>query len=119
MLSPTALLWTQIAAAICSGLALLLLRAIWKNLRDTSRSWSKTRGKITVSQAGATATHPGHGNVTETGVVIRYRYQVGGKDYDGDPTQIGGKSRAMGLMAKALLKNFPAGKEVDVYYDPT
>jgi hypothetical protein len=118
MLSPTALLWTQIAAAICSGLALLLLRAIWKNLRDTSRSWSKTRGKVTISQAGGTPTHPAQGNVAESGVVIRYRYQVGGRDHEGDGAQIGGKSRAMGLMAKALLKNFPEGKEVDVYYDP-
>ena len=119
MLSPTALLWTQIVAAICSGLALLLLRAIWKNLRDRSRSWSKTRGRVAVSQAGAAPTHPAQGNVTETGVVIRYRYRVGDKDYEGDPAQIGGKSRAMGLMAKALLKNFPEGKEVDVYYDPS
>ena len=120
MLSPTALLWTQISAAVGWLLVACLIRALWRLARDESarRVWSMTQGKITVSKADASPTHPTHGDAADTGVILRYRYRVGGKDYEGDGAQIGGKSRAMGLLAKALLKKFPEGRDVDVYYDP-
>lgn len=54
----------------------------------------------------------------EAGAVMRYRYRVGGKDYEGDGFQIGGKTRAGGLIAKALIRKYPEGRDVDVYYDP-
>jgi len=114
MLSPNALLWTEIAAAILLLLSVLSLRSLIRTLRDKSNAaWSMTPGKVTVSQAN------GQGDVVETGVTLRYQYRVAEKDYEGDGGQIGGKSRAMGLLAKALLKNFPEGKVIDVYYDPT
>jgi hypothetical protein len=50
--------------------------------------------------------------------MMRYQYRVGAKDYEGDGFQIGGKSRAVGLIAKALIKKYPEGRSVDVYYDP-
>ena len=49
---------------------------------------------------------------------MRYHYRVGGKDYEGDGFKIGGKSRAGGLVAKALIKKYPECRDVDVYYDP-
>lgn len=50
--------------------------------------------------------------------MMRYHYRVGAKDYEGDGFKIGGKTRAGGLIAKALVKKFPEGRAVDVYYDP-
>ena len=50
--------------------------------------------------------------------MMRYHYRVGGKDYEGDGFKIGGKTRAGGLIAKALIKKYPEGRDVDVYYDP-
>ena len=59
MLSPSALLWTQIAAAVLLLLSVLSLRSLIKTLRDKSNvEWSMTQGKVTVSQAGASSTHP-------------------------------------------------------------
>lgn len=121
MLSPTALLWTQIIAAVGWLIVACQLYGLWKIIRDKSatRVWSVTQGKITVSKAGASPTHPTHGDVADIGVVIRYHYRVGEKDYEGNGARIGGKSRTMGLLAKALLKQYPEGRDIDVYYDPT
>ena len=119
-MSPTALLWIQICAGIGWLLFAGLASNLWKMLRDGSarRAWSVVQGKITVSQAGGSPTHPTHGGVADTGIVIRYHYRVGEKDYEGDGARVGGKSRTMGLLAKALLKQYPEGRDVDVYYDP-
>ena len=120
MLSSTALFWTEIVAALGWFIVAGQMHALWKMLRDksASRLWSVVQGKITVSKAEGSATHPSQHNVEDTGVVIRYHYRVGDKDYEGDGARIGGKSRTMGLLAKALLKKFPEGRSVDVYYDP-
>jgi hypothetical protein len=120
MLTPSALFWTQVSAAVGWLLVALMVRSLWKIAHDTSarRTWSVTQGMITASKAGASPTHPTRGDVADTGIIVRYRYRVGDKDYEGDGTRIGGKSRAMGLLAKALLKKFPEGRPVDVFYDP-
>ena len=120
MLSHTALIWTSVIAAIGWFLVLNLIYALWKRIGDTSasRTWSMVEGKIAISKADVTPTHPSFHDAADTGAVIRYHYRVGTKDYEGDAAQIGGKSRAMGIVAKALLKKFPEGRPVDVYYDP-
>jgi hypothetical protein len=120
MLSPTALLWTAIIAGLGWCIVMCQVYGLWNMIRDKSaaRYWSVTRGKITISKAGVTPTHPSARDAADTGAVIRYRYRVGAKDYEGDSIQIGGKSRTMGLLAKAMLKKFPEGRNVDVYYDP-
>lgn len=119
-MSSSALLWTGIAAAICWFFAINLAYALWKLLRDRSfvRTWSVVQGRITISRAGASPTHPTGGDPADVGAILRYHYRVGDKDYEGDGFKIGGKSRAMGLIAKALLKKYPEGRPVDVYYDP-
>jgi hypothetical protein len=120
MLSSTALIWTAIAAAVCWFIAINQIYALWKMIGDKSsqRHWSVTRGKITISKLGVSATHPSGRDPADAGAMMRYHYRVGAKDYEGDGFQIGGKSRTMGLIAKALVKKYPAGKPVDVYYDP-
>jgi hypothetical protein len=120
MLSSTALIWTVIAAAICWFIAINQIYALWKMVGDKSsqRHWSVTRGKITISKLGVSATHPSGFDPADAGAMMRYHYRVGATDYEGDGFQIGGKSRTMGLIAKALVKKYPAGKPVDVYYDP-
>jgi len=120
MLSSTALIWTIVVAAVCWLVALGQLRALYKSANDGSaqRHWSVAQGKITVSKLGTSPTHPSGLDPAEAGAMMRYHYRVGGKDYEGDGIQIGGKSRVGGLMAKALVKQYPEGRDVDVYYDP-
>lgn len=120
MLSSSALFWTVIAAAFCWLIAATQIRALWKTVRDRSASghWSVTQGRITISKIGVSPAHPAGRDPVDAGAMLRYRYQVAGKDYEGDGCMIGGKSRTMGLLAKALIKKFPQGKPVEVYYDP-
>jgi hypothetical protein len=120
MLSTMALFWTALAAAVFWLLALGLARNLWTTVRDRSsvRHWSVVQGRITISKLGVSPTHPSGRDPADAGAMLRYRYRVGDKDYEGDGFHIGGKSRAMGLIAKALIKKFPEGRPVDIYYDP-
>jgi hypothetical protein len=120
MLSSTALMWTIIVAAICWFLVANQIHALWKMVGDKSsqRYWSVAQGKITISRLGVSAAHPSGLDPADAGAIMRYHYRVGAKDYEGDGFQIGGTSRTMGLIAKALVTKYPAGKPVDVYYDP-
>jgi hypothetical protein len=120
MLSSTALIWTMIAAAVCWFVAINQIYALWRMVGDKSstRHWSVTQGKITISRLGVSPTHPSGRDPADAGAVMRYHYRVGAKDHEGDGIQIGGKSRTMGLIAKALIKKYPEGRKVDVYYDP-
>lgn len=116
MLSSTALIWTIVIAAVCWLIAIGQLHALYRSVGDSSaqRRWSVAQGKITASRLGvASGLDP-----AKAGAVMRYSYRVGGKDYEGDGFQIGGKMRAGGLIAKALIKKYPEGRDVDVYYDP-
>jgi Protein of unknown function (DUF3592) len=119
-MSSTALIWTIVAAAFCWFIAVNQIYALWKSARDGSskRRWSVTQGKITISRLGVSPTHPSGLDPVDAGATMRYHYRVGAKDYEGDGFQIGGKSRAVGLIAKALIKKYPEGRNVDVYYDP-
>lgn len=120
MLSSTALIWTIVIAAVCWLIAIGQLRALYRSVGDSSaqRRWSVAQGKITASRLGVAPTRPSGLDPAEAGAVMRYHYRVGGKDYEGDGFQIGGKMRAGGLIAKALIKKYPEGRDVDVYYDP-
>jgi hypothetical protein len=120
MLSSTALIWTIAIAAVCWLIAIGQLRALYKSVGDGSaqRRWSVAQGKITISKLGTSPTHPSGLDPAEAGAMMRYHYRVGAKDYEGDGFKIGGKTRAGGLVAKALIKQYPEGRDVDVYYDP-
>jgi hypothetical protein len=120
MLSTTALIWTLVAAAVCWFIAINQIYALWKSVGDGSarRHWSVVQGKITISRLGVSPTHPSGLDPAEAGAMMRYHYRVGGKDYEGDGFRIGNKSRTVGLIAKALIKKYPEGRNVDVYYDP-
>jgi Protein of unknown function (DUF3592) len=120
MLSTTALIWTIIAAAVCWFFAVNQIYALWKTWADHpgTRTWSMVPGRIAISRVGVSPTHPSGRDPAHAGAIIRYRYRVGEKDYEGDSIRIGGKSRSMGLLAKALIKKFPDGRPVEVYYDP-
>jgi hypothetical protein len=120
MLSTTALIWTIIAAAVCWFFAVNQIYALWKTWRDHpgNRTWSVVAGRIAISRVGVSPTHPSGRDLAHAGAVIRYRYRVGDRDYEGDNIRIGGKSRSTGLLAKALTEKFPDGRPVEVYYDP-
>jgi hypothetical protein len=48
---------------------------------------------------------------------VRYTYEVGGKAYTNDAIKFGYQAETKGG-AESLAANYPAGKVIDVYYDP-
>jgi hypothetical protein len=71
MLSSTTLIWTAIAAVICWFIAINQIYALWKMIGDKSsqRHWSVTRGKITISKLGVSATDPSGLDPADAGAI--------------------------------------------------
>ena len=126
MLSPTALLWTLDHRR--RGLA----DRRRPDLRDVDDAALQVlapclvglvQGRITQRLSKRRATRPRIRSARRRrsirGIVIRYRYRVGDKDYEGDGVRASAVSRApCGLLAKALLQAIPEGRDVEVFYDP-
>lgn len=49
---------------------------------------------------------------------ISYEYSVDGKDYEGSQVRFGGTSSQNSGRVNSIVKEFPAGKEISVYYEP-
>ncbi|MGY0569778.1 DUF3592 domain-containing protein [Bradyrhizobium sp. RDM12] len=112
-------MWTQIAAGISvllSGLMLFNLVRTWR-LMQAARSWNKVEGIITVSRVDRPATHASD-DQNDAKPIIRYRYQVGGQELEGDKVFVGGISVTTGVLAEKLAGRYPVGAHVDVHVDP-
>src|SRR5262249_5089815 len=98
-------------------LALLLVAAGSKlvELRQ-AKSWVATTGRIPRSGV-ATRRRPVQDEPEELNDVpaVKYEFKVGGRTIDGTRVSIGDEG---GLDMEAVLKRYPAGAEVTVYYDP-
>lgn len=119
MLDPTQLLWTQIAAGACLlifvGMVFGLLRL--RRRVEASKRWLKANGEILVSEVKLPQTHTSD-DQDDARVVVRYRYGVDAKTYEGDGIKIGAQTSMMRAFAENLVARYPVGAEVDVYYDP-
>ena len=119
MLDAHQLMWTQIAAGISVllfGLMLFNLVRLWGRMR-AARSWDKVEGIITVSRVDRPATHASD-DQNDARPIIRYRYQVGGQELEGDKVFVGGISMTTGVLAEKLAGRYPVGAHVDVHVDP-
>ncbi len=97
--------------------ALLLVAAASKliELRQ-AKSWVATTGRILKSGV-ETRRHRFQGEPEELKDVpaVTYEFKVGGRTIDGTRISIGDEG---GLDIEAVLKRYPAGADVTVYYDP-
>jgi hypothetical protein len=119
MLDAHQLLWTQIAAGICTllfGLTLFnLVRT--RGRMQAARGWEKVEAIITVSRVDQPATHVSD-DLNDATPVIRYRYRAGGQEFESDKVVVGGLAMTTRVLAAKLVGRYPVGAHVDVHVDP-
>ncbi len=120
MLDAQQLLWTQIAAGLCTllfGLTLFnLIRT--RGRMQAARSWDKVEAVITVSRVDQPATHVSD-DLNDATPVIRYRYRAGGQEFESDKVVVGGLAMTTRVLAAKLVGRYPVGAHVDVHVDPS
>jgi hypothetical protein len=80
-----------------------------------SKSWPTTSGTITKSEVDSWMKD----GESRYGAVIKYTYQVEGKQYDSYKIGVSASSSNNNMSAaKDLVQEYPVGKTVDVFYDP-
>jgi hypothetical protein len=102
------------------GFGLLALAVAYFQWRrgETSRGWTRTTGRIVVSQVEELP-GPVEQGYPQYRPRIRYRFSVGSHDYEGRETAVGSTNASSDAAAvRREAERFPAGSEVTVFYDP-
>jgi len=85
----------------------------------TAQSWPKVQGEILESRIGADESTDSDGNSSNTYFpVLRYRYAVGGTDYEGKRLRFGLERSASEGKIKAWLIPYREGARPAVHYNP-
>jgi hypothetical protein len=119
MLNAQQLMWTQIAA----GIAVMLFGLTLFNLirmrgrMVAARSWDKVEGIITVSRVDQPTAHSSDDR-NDAKPIIRYRYQAGGQELEGDKIFVSGTVITTRVLAAKLTGRYPVGAHVEVHVDP-
>jgi hypothetical protein len=82
-----------------------------------ARSWDKVEGIITVSRVDQPTAHTSDDR-NDAKPIIRYRYQAGGQELEGDKVFVGGTVITTRVLAAKLTGRYPVGAHVDVHVDP-
>jgi hypothetical protein len=85
------------------------------NLASESASWPSVQGKITYAHAESRKVKTGHQYLP----AVKYSYRVDGKSYRGTRITASDPYQKTLTGAKDILKRYPVGGEVSVYYKPT
>jgi hypothetical protein len=112
MISFPVLVGTRISAALLLLLVVAQGYSIWRAYKQTgaSRSWPTTEGTIVESYLDPS----GRERRPDRSSMIRYRYRVGDRDYEGDRVQL----PTWLLSPRRPVAGYPVGRRVDVHYDP-
>ena len=84
------------------------------NMGKESTHWPFVKGKITYSHAQAHKKKTGHEYLPS----VKYTYTVNGRSYTGRRITASDEYQKTLSGAKDILKKYPVGGEVSVYYDP-
>jgi len=84
------------------------------NLGKKSASWPAVKGKMTYARAVSTKVD----NKNEYRLSVKYRYIVDGKSYTGERITASDQNQKTRSRANNVLKKYPVGGEVSVYYNP-
>src|ERR1700732_2768923 len=119
MLDAHQLLWTQIAAGVCT---LIFAGLLFNMFRMRSRmqaagNWDGVEGVLTVSKVDQPPTHVSD-DLNDATPIIHYRYRVGGQDIEGDRISVGGTPLTTRVLALRAVARYPVGARVDVHVDP-
>lgn len=115
----THLLWTRIAAGVCTLLfgAMLFNLIRLRGRIGAAANWPAVEAVIIASDVDAPAAHVSD-DLNDATAVVRYRYRVGGRQFEGDRTRIGGEPLTTRMLATRLAARYPVGAIVDVHVDP-
>ena len=84
-----------------------------------SGSWPSTQGTITSSgMSKRTTRDSNHRTRISYYPKVAYRYQIQGRPYTGSRIEFGGERGGDQKWAQKIVNKYPAGKKVDVYYNP-
>lgn len=112
-----------ISNTIAFGIIFTLVGALsfylfgWPTLKYAyeSKSWPSTSGIVTKSEVDTWMKD----GKTQYGAVIKYTYQLEGKEYISYNIGVNNSSANNNMSAaKELVQEYPVGKTVDVFYDP-
>src|SRR5262245_13377160 len=104
MLDTTALVWTYVAAGICSFLAYCFGLGIWRGRNQVAagKVWARTQGEIVASEVVAESFHDDDDD-SDCTANVRYRYAVAGKTYESDRVAFGGNPHTTRLLASQIV----------------
>jgi hypothetical protein len=100
------------------ALVLLVIGLRGRRLAAASKSWPSTTGKVLSSQVEARRSRSGSGYSTSYYAVVFYEYQVAGQVYRSNVLQLGGEVGGSVSRAQQKVMAYPAGSQVQVYYNP-
>ena len=84
------------------------------NLGKKSVTWPAVKGKMTHARAVPTTVN----KQQEYQLSVKYRYTVDGKSYTGERVTVSDNYQKTRSLANEVLKKYPVGGEVSVYYNP-
>jgi hypothetical protein len=83
-----------------------------------AHKWPTVPGTIVSSELETGTERHNHKRITTYAAAIRYAYEVDGKAYESDQIQLGGTSEtSQPREFERMVKRYPEGKRVTVYYD--
>ncbi len=89
-----------------------------------SRSWPSTPGQVTASRLVVVTPTPSGDSTTDSEAVtmysvqVQYAYQAGGESFTGSRVTLSDFASSEQADVEHLLARYPAGKTVQIYYDP-
>ncbi len=98
-----------------TGGALLYFGNTQWELAKRTDGWVQTEGRIIASSVQERTTQGGAGDVP----IVLYEFQVGTAIQHGSRLQISDQKPAAHEDAEAVVRDFPVGKHVIVYYNPS
>jgi hypothetical protein len=115
--------WVFVAGFMSLGIFFVALGGyeFWEGSK--TKVWPATSGRVIESEieTRSSSSHR-HGKAsrrdTDYSVGVRYSYEVAGQKFEGQRLRYGNESHDKQSSAKQEQSLYPAGKEVQVFYDP-
>lgn len=120
---PPAMLWfmTRVFPLlfVAVGVGMLVVGVIGLRRAAASTDWPTTQGVIVSSEVERVRRNdPERGFTWTYHARISYGYSVGGEPYTGDRVGVGDYGSNTNHHARSVVRQYPVGSHVTVYYDP-
>ncbi len=111
--------WFGWLVAALGALLIVAGHHLWRGGRET-RAYTRTRGRVVRAEVEELP-HASEEGGTKYRPVVRYAFEARGRTYESDRVSIGAPAAPDASDprdARRLVERFPAGAEVDVWFDP-